>query len=73
MTPIIAPPISKTNNNTNSPPTSPKSLPKSTEQQQQQHVSITQKYVLSHINRINGERTKVNRPSDSFAAFISNS
>ncbi|CAF3145895.1 unnamed protein product [Rotaria sp. Silwood2] len=75
LPPITAPPIGsspKTNIN-NSPPNSPKTLPKTNEQQQQQQqqqISLTQKNIISNINRTNVERPKQNRPSDSILSSL---
>ncbi|CAF3861252.1 unnamed protein product [Rotaria magnacalcarata] len=64
--PIVAPPIVPVPkaNSSSSPPNSPKSFHKANEQQQQP-ITATQKYIISSTSRSNIERPKVNRSSDS--------
>jgi hypothetical protein len=59
--PIPPPSIPQTPKINNSPPSSPKMSPKITTEQ----TSLTQKSSLSNVSRLNQERSKTNRSSDS--------
>ena len=63
--PSHSPPIVSSPKTTNSPPNSPKTLPKTTTTEQ---TSIIQKSSTSNLSRLNQDRLKTNRSTDSFVS-----